>query len=295
VIGYGIRLFLLLLTDNLSPLTSYLLPITSQRFTVYEIASFNRQTEYAKAMLIIPAIDLKEGKCVRLERGEMSTATIYSEDPAATAKRWEAEGAQLLHVVDLDGAFAQEPKNREAVAAIVQAVDVPVQLGGGVRTVETLSGYLDLGVERVVIGTAAHSNPELLTQACERFPGKVVLGIDSRKGKVAVEGWSKTTEMAAGELAASFEDLALAAIVYTDISRDGMQTGPNVQATRQLARSVSIPVIASGGVGNLEHIRALLPLERDGVVGVIAGRALYAGSVILSEAIALAKGKAYSV
>jgi phosphoribosylformimino-5-aminoimidazole carboxamide ribotide isomerase len=245
-------------------------------------------------MLIIPAIDLKEGKCVRLERGEMSTATIYSEDPAATAQRWEAEGAQLLHVVDLDGAFAKEPKNREAVAAVVQSVDVPVQLGGGVRTVETLAGYLDLGVERVVIGTAAHSDPELLVQACERFPGKVVLGIDSRKGRVAVEGWSKTTEMGAGELAARSADLALAAIVYTDILRDGMQTGPNIEATRQLARSVSIPVIASGGVGNLEHIRALLPLERDGVIGVIVGRALYAGSVDLGEAIGLAKGKAHS-
>jgi phosphoribosylformimino-5-aminoimidazole carboxamide ribotide isomerase len=246
-------------------------------------------------MLIIPAIDLKEGKCVRLERGEMSSATIYSEDPAATAQRWEAEGAKLLHVVDLDGAFAKEPKNREAIAAIVQSVDVPVQLGGGVRTVETLSAYLELGVERVVIGTAAHSNPELLVQACERFPGKVVLGIDSRKGRVAVEGWSKTTEMSSGELAARFENLALAAIVYTDISRDGMQTGPNVEATRDLARSVSTPVIASGGVGSLEHIRALLPLERDGVVGVIAGRALYAGSVDLGEAIALAKGEEHSV
>jgi phosphoribosylformimino-5-aminoimidazole carboxamide ribotide isomerase len=286
--------------DGQQPITYNPLPLTwktqFQQFTVQPLRNVfsDRQTEYAKAMLIIPAIDLKEGKCVRLERGEMSTATIYSEDPAATAQRWEAEGAQLLHVVDLDGAFAKEPKNREAVAAIVQAVDVPVQLGGGVRTVETLSGYLDLGVERVVIGTAAHSNPELLMQACERFPGKVVLGIDSRKGRVAVEGWSKTTEMAAGELAVRFEKLALAAIVYTDILRDGMQTGPNIEATRQLARSVSIPVIASGGVGNLEHIRTLLPLERDGVVGVIAGRALYAWSVNLSEAIALARGKSQS-
>ncbi len=295
--------------NNLSPITHDLLPgkhdfyvfydlngFNDLPFTVHRLrnASSNRQTEYARAMLIIPAIDLKEGKCVRLERGEMSTATIYSEDPAATAQRWEAEGAQLLHVVDLDGAFAKEPKNREAVAAIVRSVGLPVQLGGGVRTIETLSAYLDLGVERVVIGTAAHSNPELLVQACERFPGKVVLGIDSRKGRVAVEGWSKTTEMGAGELAARSADLALAAIVYTDISRDGMQTGPNIEATRQLAQSVSIPVIASGGVGNLEHIRALLPLERDGVVGVIAGRALYAGNVDLSEAIALAQGKAQS-
>lgn len=239
-------------------------------------------------MLIIPAIDLKQGKCVRLERGVMSSATIYSDEPAAAAKRWEAEGAQLLHVVDLDGAFAKKPKNRDAIAAIVDSVDVPVQLGGGIRTLATLTAYLELGVERVVMGTAAHDSPELLVQACERFPGRVVLGIDSRKGRVAVEGWSRTTEVEFGELAAKFQNLALAAIVYTDISRDGMQTGPNIEATRQLARAVKIPVIASGGVGSLEHIEALLGLEQEGVVGVIVGRALYTGSVDLGEAIALA-------
>lgn len=239
-------------------------------------------------MLIIPAIDLKQGKCVRLERGVMSSATIYSDEPAAAAKRWEAEGAQLLHVVDLDGAFAKKPKNRDAIAAIVDSVDVPVQLGGGIRTLATLAAYLELGVERVVMGTAAHDSPELLVQACERFPGRVVLGIDSRKGRVAVEGWSRTTKVEFGELAAKFQNLALAAIVYTDISRDGMQTGPNIEATRQLARAVKIPVIASGGVGSLEHIEALLALEQEGVVGVIVGRALYTGSVDLGEAIALA-------
>jgi phosphoribosylformimino-5-aminoimidazole carboxamide ribotide isomerase len=244
-------------------------------------------------MLIIPAIDLKEGKCVRLERGVMSTATIYSDDPAATARRWEAEGAKLLHVVDLDGAFAKKPKNYDAVGAIVDAVNVPVQVGGGVRTIETLSAYLELGVERVVMGTAAHKDSDILVAACEKFPGKVVLGIDSRKGRVAVEGWSQTTGMESGELAAKFENLMLAAIVYTDISKDGMQTGPNIEATRQLARAVSIPVIASGGVGNLAHIQALLSLEQDGVVGVIVGRALYTGSLDLKEAIALAaRGKA---
>ncbi len=239
-------------------------------------------------MLIIPAIDLKQGKCVRLERGVMSSATIYSDEPAAAAKRWEAEGAQLLHVVDLDGAFAKKPKNRDAIAAIVDSVDVPVQLGGGIRTLATLAAYLELGVERVVMGTAAHDRPELLVQACERFPGRVVLGIDSRKGRVAVEGWSRTTEVEFGKLAAKFQNLALAAIVYTDISRDGMQTGPNIEATRKLARAVKIPVIASGGVGSLEHIEALLALEQEGVVGVIVGRALYTGNVDLGEAIALA-------
>jgi phosphoribosylformimino-5-aminoimidazole carboxamide ribotide isomerase len=241
-------------------------------------------------MLIIPAIDLKEGRCVRLQRGVMSTATIYSDNPAFTARRWEAEGAQWLHVVDLDGAFAKKPKNLAAIAAIVDSVDIPVQVGGGVRTLETLATYIDIGVERVVMGTAAHSNPEILVQACQAFPGKVVLGIDSRKGRVAIEGWSQTTEVGSGDLAARFESLALAAIVYTDISRDGMQTGPNVEATRQLALAVKTPVIASGGVGNLDHIRALLPLEQDGVVGVIVGRALYSGSVVLKEAIALAMG-----
>ncbi len=238
-------------------------------------------------MLIIPAIDLKEGKCVRLKQGVMATAAVYSDDPATTAERWQTEGAQWLHVVDLDGAFARRPRNREAISAIVQSVGIPVQVGGGVRTLETLSAYLELGVKRVVLGTAAHENPGLLVQACERFPGKVVLGIDSREGRVAVEGWSKTTEIETGEFAARFEKLALAAIVYTDISRDGMETGPNIEATRKLARAVNIPVIASGGVGSLEHIQALLPLEQDGVVGVIVGRALYTGTVSLGEAIAL--------
>ncbi len=239
-------------------------------------------------MLIIPAIDLKEGKCVRLERGVMSTATVYSDDPATTAKRWQEEGAEWLHVVDLEGAFAQEPKNPEAIAAILQSVNIPVQLGGGVRTLETLSSYMELGIQRVVLGTAALKKPDLVIQACERFPGKVVLGIDSRRGRVAVEGWSQTTQLAPKELVSRFENLALAAIVYTDISRDGMQTGPNIEATRRLARAVSIPVIASGGVGSLKHIQALLPLEQDGVVGVIVGRALYTGNLKLAKAIALA-------
>ena len=217
----------------------------------------------------------------------MSTATVYSDDPATMAERWQAEGAQWLHVVDLDGAFAKQPRNREAIASIIQSVDIPVQVGGGVRTLETLSAYLELGVQRVVLGTAAHEDPGLLVRVCDMFPGKVVLGIDSREGRVAVEGWSKTTEIETGELAVKFEKLALAAIVYTDISRDGMQTGPNIEATRKLARAVKVPVIASGGVGTLDHIRSLLPLQHDGVEGVIVGRALYTGAVDLGEAIAL--------
>ena len=246
------------------------------------------QKEYMTNMLIIPAIDLKEGKCVRLEQGVMSTATVYSDEPVTMARRWQQEGAQWLHLVDLDGAFARQPVNLEAISAIVRSVDIPVQVGGGVRTLETLSEYFELGVERVVLGTAAQKDPGLVVRASEGFPGKVVLGIDSIRGRVAVEGWSQTTEMEAGDLARRFEELELAAIVYTDISRDGMETGPNIEATKQLAKSVTIPVIASGGVGNMDHIKALLPLVNDGVEGVIVGRALYTGSISLAEAILMA-------
>jgi phosphoribosylformimino-5-aminoimidazole carboxamide ribotide isomerase len=241
-------------------------------------------------MIIFPAVDLKEGKCVRLERGVMASATVYSEDPAAAAKRWQAEGAEWLHVVDLDGAMAGKPRNREAVARILEAVNIPVQVGGGVRGVETLATYLDLGVQRVVLGTSALKDPQVLAQACERFPGRVVLGIDSRHGRVAVEGWDQTSEVGPMELARRFETLALAAIIYTDIQRDGMQTGPNIEATHQLARRVRHPVIASGGVARLEDIAALRALEPDGVIGVIVGRALYTGSIRLADAIVLGRG-----
>jgi phosphoribosylformimino-5-aminoimidazole carboxamide ribotide isomerase len=244
----------------------------------------------ADPMIIFPAIDLKEGKCVRLEQGIMASATVYSEDPAATAKRWQAEGAEWLHVVDLDGAMAREPRNREAVSRILGAVDIPVQVGGGVRTLETLAAYLDLGVQRVVLGTAALKDPHFLAQACERFPGRVVLGIDSRHDRVAVEGWDQTSAVGPVELARRFGTLALAAIVYTDIQRDGMQTGPNIEATRQLARAVGLPVIASGGVGRLEDIAALRQLEPEGVIGVIVGRALYTGRIRLAEVVALGRG-----
>jgi phosphoribosylformimino-5-aminoimidazole carboxamide ribotide isomerase len=241
-------------------------------------------------MIIFPAIDLKEGKCVRLERGVMATATVYSEDPGATARRWQDEGAEWLHVVDLDGAMAKEPRNREAVARILETVSIPVQVGGGVRNLEILAAYLDIGVRRVVLGTAALKDPEFVVLACDRFPGRLVLGIDSRHGRVAVEGWDQTAAVDPVELARRFESLGLAAIVYTDIQRDGMQTGPNLEATRNLARAVRLPVIASGGVGRLEDIVALRSLEPDGVVGAIVGRALYTGSLRLVEAIALARG-----
>jgi len=240
-------------------------------------------------MIVFPAVDLKEGKCVRLERGVMASATVYAEDPADAAKRWQDEGAEWLHLVDLDGATAGEPRNRAAVARVLKAVTIPVQMGGGVRTVETLATYLDLGVERVVLGTAALKDPRVLARACEHFPGRVALGIDSRHGRVAVEGWGHTSEIGTVELARKFESLALAAIIYTDIQRDGMQTGPNIEATRELARMVRLPVIASGGVGRLEDIAALRTLEADGVIGVIVGRALYTGSIRLADAILLGR------
>jgi phosphoribosylformimino-5-aminoimidazole carboxamide ribotide isomerase len=243
-----------------------------------------------KPMIIFPAIDLKEGKCVRLEQGVMATATVYSEDPGATARRWQDEGAEWLHVVDLDGAMAKEPRNREAVARILEAVTIPVQVGGGVRTLAILAAYVNIGVRRVVLGTAALRDPDFVVRACDRFPGRVVLGIDSRQGRVAVEGWDQTTAVHPVDLARRFESLALAAVVYTDIQRDGMQMGPNLEATRQLARALRLPVIASGGVGRLEDIVALRGLESEGVVGVIVGRALYTGSIRLAEAIALARG-----
>jgi phosphoribosylformimino-5-aminoimidazole carboxamide ribotide isomerase len=220
----------------------------------------------------------------------MASATVYSENPAATAERWQNEGAEWLHVVDLDGALAGEPRNQEAVGQILGAVTVPVQVGGGVRTLKTLAAYLDLGVQRVVLGTAVLKDPHLLTRACERFPRRVVLGLDSRQGRVAVEGWGQTAEVGPVELAKKFDSFALAAIVYTDIQRDGMQTGPNIEATRQLARAVRLPVIASGGVGRPEDITALRMLESDGVIGVIVGRALYTGRLGLAEAIALGRG-----
>jgi phosphoribosylformimino-5-aminoimidazole carboxamide ribotide isomerase len=256
----------------------------------WDVSSRSGFRHGVEAMIIFPAIDLKEGKCVRLEQGVMATATVYSEDPRATARRWQDEGAEWLHVVDLDGAMAKEPRNREAVARILEAVTIPVQVGGGVRTLEILAAYVNIGARRVVLGTAALRDPDFVVRACDRFPGRVVLGIDSRQGRVAVEGWDRTTAVDPVDLARRFESLALAAVVYTDIQRDGMQTGPNLEATRQVARAARLPVIASGGVGRLEDIVALRGLEPEGVVGVIVGRALYTGRIRLAEAIALARG-----
>jgi phosphoribosylformimino-5-aminoimidazole carboxamide ribotide isomerase len=242
-------------------------------------------------MIVIPAIDLKKGRCVRLLQGRMDAETVFSDDPAAMARRWADAGAGMVHIVDLDGAVEKQPRNLDAIRAIRDAVDVPLQVGGGIRSAETLGMYLDIGVDRVVIGTEAVRNPDMVRDACKSHPGRVVVGIDAREGMVAVEGWTETTHTRATDLARMFEDSGVAAINFTDIHRDGMRSGPNLEETRRLARAVSIPVVASGGVASLADIAALLPLEADGVAGVITGRALYTGDLDLAAAIALTRGQ----
>ncbi len=240
-------------------------------------------------MIVIPAIDLKEGRCVRLEQGLMEKDTVYCDDPAAQAKTWQDQGGELLHIVDLDGAFAGTPRNREAIKAIVDAIDIPTELGGGVRDLATIEAYLDLGIDRVILGTVAKENPQLVAEACRKFPGKIVVGIDANNGFVAVRGWADVTEKKATELAREMEGFGVEAIIYTDIARDGMMQGPNLEATRQLAESISIPVIASGGVSSLKDIENLMAIEASGVVGVITGKAIYTGALDLREAVALTK------
>lgn len=236
-------------------------------------------------MIVIPAVDIKNGKCVRLLQGQMDKETVFSDSPLEMAEKWEEKGATLLHVVDLDGAFEKTPKNLSVIEKIVSKLNIEVQVGGGIRDMETISGYLDLGVKRVIIGTEAIRNPDLVVQAAKACPDRIVVGIDAKDGLVAIEGWTTTTKEKAIDLAKRFENCGASAIVFTDIRRDGMQTGVNTEATGKLARSVSIPVIASGGVSSLEDIRGLLPLEKDGVVAVITGRALYTGALDLSQAI----------
>jgi phosphoribosylformimino-5-aminoimidazole carboxamide ribotide isomerase len=241
-------------------------------------------------MIVIPAIDLKEGRCVRLEQGLMDKDTVFNDDPAAQALEWQRQGAELLHIVDLDGAFAGEPRNRSAIEAILGAISIPAQLGGGIRDLATIEAYLALGLSRVIIGTAAQRNPDLVKDACSRFPGRIVVGIDAKNGMVAVQGWAEVTDCTARDLARKFEGFGVAAIIYTDISRDGMLQGPNLDATRALAEAVAIPVIASGGVSRLEDIKNLMAIEKSGVTGVITGKAVYTGAIKLAEAIALTKG-----
>ncbi len=236
-------------------------------------------------MIIIPAIDIKQGRCVRLLQGEMDKETVFSDDPSAMAVRWQSEGAALLHVVDLDGAVEKRPGNLDAIRRIVKKITIPVQVGGGIRDEATIAMYFDLGVQRVVIGSEAVNNPALVENACRLWPGRIVVGIDSRKGMVAIEGWTQTTDVSAIQLGKQFEDAGVAAINFTDIERDGMRSGPNIEETRRLAKAVNIDVVASGGVSTIEDIKNLAPLEADGVVGVITGRALYDGSLDLKAAL----------
>ncbi len=242
-------------------------------------------------MLIIPAIDLKDGNCVRLRQGRMDDDTLFSTDPVATARHWQEQGRRFLHIVDLNGAFAGQPVNREVIRRVVAALDIPCQLGGGIRDLETVAAYLELGLERVILGTVAVENPDLVKAAAERFPGRICVGIDARKGIVATRGWAAETGVRALDLAREFAACGVAAIIYTDILRDGMQTGVNLAETRALAEAVAIPVIASGGIATLADVRALLELEECGVCAAITGRALYEGTLDLAAAQALADGR----
>ncbi len=240
-------------------------------------------------MQIIPAVDIKQGKCVRLLQGRMEDTTHYSDDPVKMAQRWETQGASLIHVVDLDGAFAKEVKNLKTIKDILAGINVPIQVGGGIRDLATIEMYLDAGVSKVIIGSEALYHPELVKEACRRFPDKIVVGIDARNGMVAVEGWSRTSETRAIDLAKEFESCGVAAINFTDIFKDGMQIGPNIEETAALACAVSIPIVASGGVSTLQDIKNLLKIENKGVTGVITGRALYEGTLDLKEAIRISK------
>lgn len=239
-------------------------------------------------MILYPAIDLKDGQCVRLLRGEMEAATVFNDNPAAQAKAFADAGCDWIHLVDLNGAFAGEPVNAAAVEGILAAIDVPAQLGGGIRDMATISTWIEKGLSRVILGTVAVENPDLVREAAREFPGKVAVGIDARNGRVATKGWAEETDVMVTDLAKSFEDAGVAAIIYTDINRDGAMQGPNIEATADLARAVSIPVIASGGVSSMADLIAL----RDcGVIldGAISGRALYDGAIDLAEALAALK------
>ncbi|WP_347987809.1 1-(5-phosphoribosyl)-5-[(5-phosphoribosylamino)methylideneamino]imidazole-4-carboxamide isomerase [Methylomonas sp. AM2-LC] len=241
-------------------------------------------------MLLIPAIDLKEGKCVRLRQGRMEDDTVFSDDPVAVAGRWVDAGAKRLHLVDLDGAFAGKPKNADVINAIVKAYPhIPVQIGGGIRDEETIEAYLEAGVEYVIIGTKAVSEPHFVRDVAIEFPGHIIIGLDARDGKVAIDGWSKLSRHDVIDLAKKFEANGVSAIIYTDISRDGMMQGVNVEATAKLAQAVKIPIIASGGITNMDDIRALGAVAQEGIMGAITGRAIYEGTLDFAEAEKLAE------
>ncbi len=234
---------------------------------------------------LIPAIDLKEGHCVRLKQGRMDEATDYGDDPAAMARHWQQLGARRLHVVDLDGAFAGKPANQDAIRAICAALDIPVQLGGGLRNLAMIEGMLELGIDRVILGSIAIAEPDMVREACRAFPGRICVGIDARNGMVAVHGWDDVTDVRASELAKQFEDDGVAAIIYTDIARDGMLSGPNIEETVQLATGIRIPVIVSGGIASMDDVRACARHVHDGICGAITGRAIYEGTLDFAAAI----------
>ena len=245
-------------------------------------------------MLIIPAIDLKDGHCVRLEQGRMETATVFSKEPGKAAAQWAGKGARRLHVVDLNGAVAGKPRNEAAVKAIIAALDsdIPVQLGGGIRDLDTIERYLDDGVSYVIIGTAAVKNPGFLHEACDAFPGHIIVGLDAKDGKVATDGWSKLTGHDIVDLAKRFQDYGVEAVIYTDIGRDGMMTGVNIEATVRLAQALTVPVIASGGLNSIDDVKALMAVESEGITGCITGRAIYEGKLDFAAAVRLAAGDA---
>jgi phosphoribosylformimino-5-aminoimidazole carboxamide ribotide isomerase len=238
-------------------------------------------------VILFPAIDLKDGRCVRLARGDMAAATVFNDDPAGQAAAFQAQGFRYLHLVDLNGAFVGRPVNAAAVEAILKTVTIPVQLGGGIRDLGTIEAWLAAGIRRVILGTLALRYPAVVREACRKFPGRIAVGIDARRGKVAVEGWAETSEISVPELAARYEDAGVAAIIHTDIDRDGVLMGLNLPATAQLARSTAIPVIASGGLAGIDDVRALLRPEYGMLEGAIAGRALYDGRLDTREALAL--------
>ena len=238
-------------------------------------------------MILFPAIDLKDGQCVRLKLGELSEATVFNDDPAAQARLFESQGFQYLHIVDLNGAFEGKPVNADAVEAILTTIEIPVQLGGGIRELETIEMWLSKGVSRVILGTAAVRNPDVVVRACKAYPGRIAVGIDAKDGKVAVEGWAQTSALTAGELANRFEDVGVAAIIYTDIERDGVMKGLNLEATAALAGATKIPVIASGGLASINDVRALTRPEYAMLEGAIMGRALYDGRIDPREALAV--------
>ncbi len=243
-------------------------------------------------MILFPAIDLKDGLAVRLEQGDMARATVFNRDPAAQAQAFERQGFRYLHIVDLDGAFAGKPVNAAAVERIRKTVAIPIQLGGGIRDMATVEGWLSKGIDRVIIGTAAVRDPDLVKRAARQFPGRVAVGLDARDGKVAVEGWAETSQLAALDIARRFEDAGVAAIIYTDIARDGLLKGLNLDATIALADAVDIPVIASGGLASLDDVKALLEPRARKLAGAIAGRALYDGRLDAAAALSLIAAKA---